>query len=51
MYVSVQPFDLFRYLVERMFTFNERHLDDPGFQSVLRGVAGRRLTYAQLTGR
>jgi transposase-like protein len=51
-YVSVQPFHLFRYLDERVFTFNERHLDDLGrFQAVLRAVAGRRLTYAQLTGR
>ena len=50
-YVSVQPFHLFRYLDERCFTFNERHLDDLGrFQAVLRAVAGRRLTYAQLTG-
>ena len=51
-YVSVEPFHLFRYLDERCFTFNERHLDDLGrFQLVLRAVAGRRLTYAQLTGR
>ena len=51
-YISVQPFHLFRYLDERCFTFNERHLDDLGrFELVLRMVAGRRLTYAQLTGR
>jgi transposase-like protein len=51
-YVSVKPYHLFRYLDERAFTFNERHLDDLGrFQMVLRAVAGRRLTYAQLTGR
>jgi transposase-like protein len=50
-YISVQPFHLFRYLDERAFTFNERHLDDRGrFELVLRYVAGRRLTYAQLTG-
>jgi transposase-like protein len=50
-YVSVKPFHLFRYLDERAFTFNERDLDDLGrFQMVLRAVAGRRLTYAQLTG-
>jgi transposase-like protein len=51
-YVSVQPFHLFRYLDERTFTFNERHLDDLGrFQMVVGAIAGRRLTWAQLTGR
>jgi transposase-like protein len=49
-YVSVRPFHLFRYLDERAFTFNERHLDDYGrFQTVLRAIAGKRLTYAELT--
>ena len=51
-YISVQPFHLFRYLDERVFTFNERELDDYGrFASVLRAVAGRRLTWAELTGK
>jgi transposase-like protein len=50
-YISVQPFHLFRYLDERMFTFNERELDDFGrFEKVVRAVAGRRLTYAGLIG-
>ena len=50
-YVSVQPFHLFRYLDERMFTFNERELDDYGrFATVMRRVAGRRLTYPELIG-
>jgi transposase-like protein len=49
-YVSVEPFLLFRYLDERVFTFNTRDLDDLGrFQTVLRAVTGRRLTYAELT--
>ncbi len=49
--ISVEPFHLFRYLDERMFTFNMRELDDYGrFETVLRAVTGRRLTYAQLTG-
>jgi transposase-like protein len=49
-YVSVEPFHLFRYLDERVFTFNTRDLDDLGrFQTVLRAVTGRRLTYAELT--
>ncbi|MDX6510774.1 MAG: hypothetical protein QOE36_278 [Gaiellaceae bacterium] len=50
-YISVQPFHLFRYLDERVFTFNLRTLDDYGrFTTVLRAVTGRRLTYAELTG-
>jgi len=50
-YISVRPFHLYRYLDERMFTFNERELDDAGrFDKVMRSVAGRRLTYAQVTG-
>jgi len=49
-YVSVEPFHLFRYLDERVFTYNLRELDDYGrFQTVLRAIAGRRLTYAELT--
>lgn len=51
-YVSVQPFHLFRYLDERMFTFNERELSDLGrFSLVLDRVAGRRLTWNQLTAK
>jgi len=51
-YVSVQPFHLFRYLDERMFTFNERGDDDLGrFMTALGTVAGRRLTWAELTGK
>lgn len=51
-YVSVQPFHLFRYLDERTFTFNERDKDDLGrFQTVVSAAIGRRLTWAELTGR
>lgn len=50
-YISVEPFHLFRYLDERVFTFNLRDKTDYGrFESVLRACAGRRLTYAELTG-
>jgi transposase-like protein len=50
-YVSVEPFHLFRYLDERLFTFNERGLSDlQRFHKVLMAVAGKRLTYAELTG-
>jgi transposase-like protein len=51
-YVSVKPFHLFRYLDERVFTFNERELDDYGrFVLALAGVSGRRLTFKQATGK
>lgn len=49
-YVSVEPFHLFRYLDEQVFRFNSRSLDDAArFKAVLRALAGKRLTYAQLT--
>ena len=51
-YISVRPFHLFRYLDERVFTFNLRDLTDyDRFASLLRAVAGRRVTYTELTGR
>jgi transposase-like protein len=50
-YVSVEPEHLFRYLDERVFTFNERYSTDYGrFEAVLGSTRGRRLTYASLTG-
>lgn len=51
-YVSVEPFHLFRYLDERMFTFNMRDLTDLGrFSLVVKQVAGRRMTWDQLTAK
>jgi transposase-like protein len=51
-YVSVSPAHLHRYLDERVFTYNLRELDGYGrFSTVLRSVAGRRVTYAELTGK
>jgi transposase-like protein len=51
-YVSVQPEHLFRYVGERVFTYNRRDLTDLGrFAEVLQAAAGRRLTYAELTGK
>ena len=48
-YVSVEPFHLFRYLGERVFTYNERHRTDLGrFSAVLGAISGHRLTYAAL---
>jgi transposase-like protein len=51
-YISVEPFHLFRYIDERVFAYNLRGLDDfSRFAKVLQAAAGRRLTYAELTGR
>ncbi|MGA8747019.1 MAG: IS1595 family transposase [Solirubrobacterales bacterium] len=50
-YVSVEPFHLFRYLDERVFTFNLRDRSDYGrFEAVLGATVGRRLTFAEVTG-
>lgn len=50
-YVSVNVEHLFRYLDERVFTYNRRDMTDLGrFTEVLHAAAGRRLTYAELTG-
>ena len=51
-YVSVEPFHLFRYIDERVFTFNTRELTDLGrFAAVLGSISDRRLTYDALTGK
>lgn len=53
-YVSVEPYHLFRYLDEQAFRYNDRkdeHDGDSGcFRSVVRGCAGKRLTYKEVTG-
>lgn len=49
-YVSVDPLHLDRYLGEQAFRFNERKDNDLGrFRNVLGSVAGKRLTYKDLT--
>ena len=49
-YVSVDPIHLERYLTEQGFRFNARKDNDLGrFRSVLGSVAGKRLTYKELT--
>jgi transposase-like protein len=51
-YVSVDPVHLDSYLDEQAFRFNEReHNDGSRFRKVASSVAGRRLTYAELTGK
>jgi transposase-like protein len=52
-YVSVEPFHLFRYLDEQAFRYNNRKEMDHAdrFRSVMGSVAGRRLTWDELTGK
>src|SRR6266851_4929686 len=52
-YVSVEPFHLHRCLDEQMFRFNNRkELDDAGrFDLAVRQIVGKRITFAQLTGK
>ena len=51
-YVAVAPFHLFRYLDEESFRFNERKGNDGmRFAEVMDGVVGKRLQYAELTGK
>jgi len=49
-YVSVEPFHLSAYVDEQAFRFNQRKDNDAGrFVKAMSQVAGRRLTYADLT--
>jgi transposase-like protein len=56
-YVSVEPFHLFRYLDEQMFRFNNRATrDNPltdadRFDLAVRNIVGKRITFAELTGK
>ena len=52
-YISVEPFHLFRYLDEQMFRFNNRKdlKDADRFNLAVSQIVGKRLTFAQLTGK
>jgi transposase-like protein len=56
-YVSVEPFHLFRYLDEQAFRYNNRGskenpmTDADRFNLALSQIAGKRLTFAELTGK
>jgi len=52
-YVSVEPFHLFRYLDEQSFRYNNRlnMADADRFSLALSQVTGKRLTYAEVTGK
>jgi len=56
-YVSVEPFHLFRYLDEQVFRYNNRATkenplnDADRFHLALSQIAGKRLTFAEVTGK
>jgi transposase-like protein len=56
-YVAVEPFHLSRYIDEQVFRFNNRYtrdnpLDDADrFMLAVSQISGKRLTYAELTGK
>ena len=56
-YVAVEPYHLDRYVTEQVFRFNNRATKDnpltdaDRFAAVLSQVAGKRLTYAEVTGK
>jgi hypothetical protein len=56
-YVSVEPFHLTRYVEEQVFRYNNRATKDnplndaDRFALVVSQIVGRRITYAQLTGK
>lgn len=52
-YISVEPFHLFRYLDEQSFRYNNRLgcKDADRFDAALSQTVGKRLTYAEVTGK
>src|SRR5882724_4908077 len=56
-YISVEPFHLFRYLDEQVYRYNNRGSkenpvnDGERFQKALSQIAGKRLTFAEVTGK
>lgn len=56
-YISVEPFHLFRYLDEQVYRYNNRGSkenpmnDEDRFQLALSQIAGKRLTFAGVTGK
>jgi transposase-like protein len=51
-YVSVEPYHLFRYIDEQACRFNTRKMTDAErFDIAVREIVGKRVTYAELTGK
>jgi transposase-like protein len=51
-YVAVEPFHLDRYVTEQVFRYNNRKMTDADrFDLAVKGMVGKRLTYAEVTGK
>jgi hypothetical protein len=56
-YIAVEPFHLFRYLDEQSWRYNNRATkerpmnDGDRFKLALSAIAGKRLTFAEVTGK
>jgi len=51
-YVAVEPFHLDRYVTEQVFRYNNRKMKDADrFDLAVRGMVGKRFTYAEVTGK
>jgi transposase-like protein len=56
-YIAVEPFHLDRYVTEQVFSYNNRATkenplnDQDRFMALLSQISGKRLTYADLTGK
>jgi hypothetical protein len=52
-YISVEPFHLFRYIDEQAFRYNNRKdmNDSDRFDLAVRQIVGKRLTWAEVTGK
>jgi transposase-like protein len=51
-YVSVEPFHLFRYLDEQSYRYNNRKMTDAQrFDIAVKGIVGKRLTWAEVIGK
>src|SRR5258708_953941 len=52
-YIAVEPFHMFRYLDEQVYRYNNRGLENDGerFRLALSQIAGKRLTFAEVTGK
>jgi transposase-like protein len=52
-YISVEPFHLFRYVDEQAFRYNNRRdmTDSDRFDLAVRQIVGKRLTWAEVTGK
>lgn len=51
-YIAVEPFHLFRYIDEQSFRYNNRGTNDATrFAKTLSQIGGKRLTFAEVTGR